>query len=373
MNKITELASSLKHSPMFQLSLSGKELFHSNLLAWLAEEYPDVVAKWLRERIGVSATTVVRVRRETHNFDLVLFIDSEETGSVVVIENKVKSLPDAEQLSAYTGKARELYGSRAHFLLLSLSNPASVLSQNQDWKVCRYTEYAEMLQTLPTRSDYHAALLSDYIFTIKQYSDIHTIAANIGNDAPLLGSFAQFEPLKDLRFDMFAVKVRYERVLQTICERLSIPVHVALSSNKRSVGDIRGYFDVSGSSRKPLVGLECVIRADEDKEPMNLGVQVEGNHFRLYAAQQRGGAELEQFATTLRAENRWFTFQETPELQALERLWGEDAQTKDFCGYSQNGIKNFVYCYKPFADAVSASELVSAVVAYMQYVRRTFA
>lgn len=57
----------------------------------------------------------------------------------------------------------------------------------------------------------------------------------------------------------------------------------------------------------------------------------------------------------------------------LERLWGEDTQTKDFCAYSQNGIKNFVYCYKPFADAVSADEIINTVVAYLQYARKSFA
>ncbi|MBQ5706558.1 MAG: hypothetical protein IIV73_08105, partial [Bacteroidaceae bacterium] len=36
MGNITDL----NNSPMFHLSLSSKELFHSNLLAWLAED-PD--------------------------------------------------------------------------------------------------------------------------------------------------------------------------------------------------------------------------------------------------------------------------------------------------------------------------------------------
>ena len=37
MNHVT----SLKGSPLFNLSLASKELFHSNFLAWLCEAYPD--------------------------------------------------------------------------------------------------------------------------------------------------------------------------------------------------------------------------------------------------------------------------------------------------------------------------------------------
>ncbi len=373
MSSITELAATLRHSPMFQLSLSSKELFHSNFLAWLAEEYPEFVATWLAERLGIAATTIARVRREAHNFDLLLFVDDEETGSVVVLENKVKSLPEASQLQAYTKEAQKLYGNRARFLLLSLSDPTSILAEHSHWNVCRYAEYADMLKTIPARNDYHAALLNDYIFTIGQYCRIQELAASMSDDAPLLGSLAQFEPLRESRFDMFAVKVRYERVLQSICERLNIPQSAALSTQKRVVGDVRAYFGVSGSSRKPLLGIEVVVAAAPDTEPMSIGVQVEGNQFRLFAAMERGGTVLEEQARILLERNHWFSFRESSDLQALERLWSGDAQTKDFCGYSQNGVKNFVYCYKPFSEDVSAEEIINAVVMYMRFAQHQFA
>ena len=55
MNTIPELAAELRKSPMFQLSLSSKELFTVIFLAWLAEEYPEFVAAWLATRLGISA------------------------------------------------------------------------------------------------------------------------------------------------------------------------------------------------------------------------------------------------------------------------------------------------------------------------------
>jgi hypothetical protein len=35
----------LKKSPLFNLSLSSKELFHSNFLAWLCENYPNYMGE----------------------------------------------------------------------------------------------------------------------------------------------------------------------------------------------------------------------------------------------------------------------------------------------------------------------------------------
>ena len=36
--RTTDLIADLKSSPMFNLSLASKELFHSNMLAWIAED-----------------------------------------------------------------------------------------------------------------------------------------------------------------------------------------------------------------------------------------------------------------------------------------------------------------------------------------------
>lgn len=385
MNHNKELIDELKQTMIFRISerrSDNVEAEQQNFLAWLAEEHPEAVALWLREVLAVFTETVVRVRRDAFD-SLLLFLDFENEGPVVVVKHCTETLINPEELQYLVDKAREIYGTRAQFLLFTLRDPAPFMALYYPWSVCRFDYYAETLQTVRTRrytpSDHdHAARLSKYIFTLRLYSTIHRIAigANIGVDTSFLGSLTQFDPMKDSGFDIFATSVLYEQLLHGVCKQLSIPLYEVLSSDKRSVGAIRGYFRGGSVSWKPLVGLECVIRADEGSESMCLGVQVEGNQFRLYAAQQRGGAELEQFATALRAENRWFTFRETPELQALERLWGrknhEDAQTKDFCGYSQNGIKNFAYCYKLFADAVNADDIINAVVLYIQFAQRTF-
>jgi hypothetical protein len=43
--EITNIIDTLKKSPLFNLSLTSRELFHSNFLAWLAETYPREVGQ----------------------------------------------------------------------------------------------------------------------------------------------------------------------------------------------------------------------------------------------------------------------------------------------------------------------------------------
>lgn len=122
----------LKESPMFQLSLASKELFHSNFLAWIGswegDKGPEHPFRQLMNKLGASHA-VERdlwgkdwyVAREYKNFDLCVLDsipedfesedsdDSEENGKkqphvLLVLENKVKSIPNIEQLHEYQDK-----------------------------------------------------------------------------------------------------------------------------------------------------------------------------------------------------------------------------------------------------------------------------
>lgn len=119
---------------MFNLSLSSKELFHSNLLAWIAEDedtcdlfvailklfgVSDNLAKEYAE--GIRNGKYV-IKREYNNFDFCICenlenwkrkIDETEEekilGQVVlVLENKFKSIPYEHQLIEYQDKVKEI-------------------------------------------------------------------------------------------------------------------------------------------------------------------------------------------------------------------------------------------------------------------------
>ena len=127
----------LKTSPMFNLSLSSNELFHSNFLYWIwkadQETFKSIINKLIDEGNNYWETNWgnknIEVRREYKNFDLCIVEvynqtkDDKKDGNTTecktqedngdyktdglilfVLENKVKSIPYAQQLLKYNKK-----------------------------------------------------------------------------------------------------------------------------------------------------------------------------------------------------------------------------------------------------------------------------
>ena len=110
----------LNNNPIFQLSLSSKELFHSNFLAWLAVDkktqalFKKILYTWLGEDTFDYNTDCMEVKREYKNFDFSICEkitnDKEsKTGRIrLVLENKFKSIAYKAQLENYQKKVDAL-------------------------------------------------------------------------------------------------------------------------------------------------------------------------------------------------------------------------------------------------------------------------
>lgn len=110
----------LKNNPIFHLSLSAKELFHSNFLAWLAVDkktqaiFKKILYTWLGEDTFDYNTDCMEVKREYKNFDFSICEkitnDKEsKTGRIrLVLENKFKSIAYKAQLENYQKKVDAL-------------------------------------------------------------------------------------------------------------------------------------------------------------------------------------------------------------------------------------------------------------------------
>lgn len=142
------LCAALDAEPMFHLSLQSKELFHSNLIAWLCERHPDVGAqvfgRWISARPDANT---LRVQRERSHLDLAI----ELPGLVpFVVENKVFAPPDEAQLDSYSiGKLAGL--EKPELLLLSLGRPnwpdgAYVCASGERWRHVSYGDLVDALE-----------------------------------------------------------------------------------------------------------------------------------------------------------------------------------------------------------------------------------
>ena len=110
----------LQNNPIFQLSLSSKELFHSNFLAWLAEDkntrgiFSKLMQVWLNDTDWKFNDKEMVVKREYNHFDFCIcekytFNKSVVTGRVnAVLENKFKSIAYKSQLQNYKDKTKTL-------------------------------------------------------------------------------------------------------------------------------------------------------------------------------------------------------------------------------------------------------------------------
>lgn len=207
----------LKTSPMFNLSLSSKELFHSNFLYWIwkldSTAFKCLIAKLLNVNPdNLKWGNEWEVVREYNSFDLCVKncdeeSHNEDTGArkirygdvLLVIENKVKSIPYKTQLKKYVDKVNELYGKRrkddakkVQYILLTLPThfpdvPEAISSTDCNWefgdykwKVVTYNKYIENLEDLLEDLDisysddldeqakvYPSKIIEDYIEFVK--------------------------------------------------------------------------------------------------------------------------------------------------------------------------------------------------------------
>jgi PD-(D/E)XK nuclease superfamily len=302
----------LRESPLFQLSLGSKELFHSNFLAWLFEAYPEesgrVLSRFLKTNEGCEV--VAPVLREHKNRDLNIKF---KNGQELVIENKVKSLPYIEQLEMYSDGAKE----NQNFLLLSLvlppfsegKNVINVKAKNVEagfveWHTLTYTDLPAVIEQIRAgikhegiKEEYHRQILSDYMSFISALGGIFNL--NTFADSNLFASYfsgQEFKELHDLRMGDIYQKLRYEWLASSIYTVLAsrYPGLVVLSDandKERQVGHI--YVSHSLYDAKGMVTVSYMLA-----QGLYLSVQVQAQSYRLmvvgsagYGAASRGVAE----------------------------------------------------------------------------------
>ena len=86
---------------MTHLGLSGKELFHSNMLAWLFQQYQEPMTEAFGDLFPPDPATARTSRcfESGGNLDLVVWVPGRRP---LVVENKTFSLLDEDQLQRYS-------------------------------------------------------------------------------------------------------------------------------------------------------------------------------------------------------------------------------------------------------------------------------
>jgi len=327
----------LKSSPMFNLSLSSKELFHTNFMYWLSQKFPyqfiDLMGRMLEEENNkeennqfltdlkeLKRNNKLEFKREYNHFDFSILTKEDNPKTVLVLENKVKSIATRGQLKGYEDKA----GSGCKFILLSLTDPnEKVLGvsptdpNKKTWTLVKYKDYAVCLQDTILKSNklehYERELIEDYVQFISNLSDL----ADIWQKDWELGKTWQsqdseaLEMWQDIRIYDIYEKLRVQSFADEVIKELKrklkdkgedgkiLDVSLLLSRPKKAIEEdkkhmykpqkldqfVPGYVYVKSELSHGQGLVDACIRCklmDENNNPIyrTLYVQIQGNNYR---------------------------------------------------------------------------------------------
>jgi hypothetical protein len=358
----------LEASPLFYFSLASKELFHSNFLAWLCENYPIQVGPLFATftKNPCDRCDHLEVHREQRNIDLTIIFPNEES---LIIENKVKSIATIEQLQGYSRQVRDK--ERTSFLLLSLIRPAFVPSNDALFKVdetvwhfCSYDGLARQLEPfiacISARDKYHGEIVKDYLGFVKSLVAIAShVSVDWGNeDADFFGK-DESKLLKKIRLRDMMDKIRYAQLAQRIKETLKAEGCCVVPDKEFKTAP-PGVFTVDSAFYRgeALCQFWYHLRGAENK--VALGVMFQGNKIKVSVHAGRDSAKriAEELIRPNAGGSVWFD---------LARIPGDSREMprkKGFCQYS--GIN--YHRYKKIAQ-ISPKGIVDLLVSYARSIR----
>lgn len=389
-------ANPLQNSPLFHLSLTSKELFHSNFLYWLGMTYRDLF-KTMFSNLGCQTAkwpdgwVVEREYKVSRSISLDLCVkEPGKKGKIyLVLENKVKSIPNQQQLDRYAAIGN--LADTCDFILLSLATDFPHKDQidangGGKWIVWSYGDLAAALDKALTScggnvSPFHKAILEDYIqmvwgldglfghLTVDEDSGYNYKCKNKKEDKELR---EYIDLLKQLRMDDVYEKVRTSSIAKKLAERLRDRLekesHIAIESGCKieKIGEMsepffaKVYVD-SGFTR----GMSLVEAKVKINDRYVLVVQIQGEQYRH---------AIEWFNTV---QDQW----EQTQQEKLPSDWFSstahgnqlDGQTKDHCKYvdkKSNSI--FLYRYRKIGKEETVNNVLDEVVVDICHIFQTY-
>jgi hypothetical protein len=214
----------LWNNPVLHLSLGSKELFHSNLIGWLLESdralAMNALVPWLESR---PAQQQFDVRREDHDLDLVVQLPA---WAPLVIENKVFSLPDEDQLDRYAEHNAPAAGlTDPTLLLLSLTDPGWPDRAYNGWRWMPYGDLAHRIrQALDDRPDvdpFTDELVKRWVDMVRLLETLTSLVEPVAPEEPLLLHGEDVEVLRTVRLHDVLQKARTRRVRHLLEQRFA--------------------------------------------------------------------------------------------------------------------------------------------------------
>ncbi|MCD2136199.1 hypothetical protein LQ424_30705 [Rhodococcus qingshengii] len=225
-----DVVEALAHDPLYQLSASDQDGFHTGMLYWLLSTPPAVAYPLTEICLSLSGRIV-----ERDWLGLDLFVDHDMGSHKLGVVNSLHTIPNTEKLEKL-GRVRNL----THTMVISLIHPAKELPE--PW---RHVPYDELLHPLQMSADnlreigsheYEADLLSRYVKLLEMLihlRDHHPLSTG-PYDAVVL-DVDESSRLKDARLLPLVEKIRLSRFAEYLEQRCGLKVDVDLSESHGSI------------------------------------------------------------------------------------------------------------------------------------------
>ncbi|MFY0660109.1 MAG: hypothetical protein JXR15_06410 [Shimia sp.] len=284
MSELEDAITWLKQAPMQRMSLGSRELFHSDFLYWLFTQYPSALSA-----VFDLPEKVYEITREEQNLDLVVRARGEPT-PVLIVENKVKSCPDQQQLERYNTK----FPDTRRRVLLTLVAPAfDPNAFATSWKTLLYRELAKKLgkwAKLAKVAQEHVQYIADYVSMICHLSSVaeSCFSHKKIKDADYWFSSSNEETLETIGFAQTLQKYQAAVFLDDMRTRVSEKIRSEFSvplikdGGKEAGGDhVKAWSALFNNT--PCVTFEPCL-AQPEKAGMRFEIQVQGTQYRRLIA-----------------------------------------------------------------------------------------
>ena len=303
--KLKNIIEDLSNNVMFSLSLSSKELFHSNLWAWLGRKYPKMFTEiFLDEKVELDENSIIL--REYKNFDLYV----ETKNSIYVFENKCKSMPNKSQLMEYDKKLAKIKEEKEKEIktkLISYFEPIgryvwaddNTPSRIHDWSIITYNELCEKFNDLYEKNEKiiknnDKIIIEEYIKCLELLNDLHnSIELNDGTIIEEYYSLLDNDEIKEL-----SRKINFEKTLERIL--VNKLTHYVLDKYEKK--DEIDAINID-CGRDHVVYSDILfyfkgawVENEDKRPPLNaIGVSLWGKNFRYYANVNKSKKHLDDY------------------------------------------------------------------------------
>lgn len=387
-----DMADDLKKSLLFQMSLGSKELFHSNVWAWLIEQDPAFIKVFFPD-FDDQRYEYRGVARECWHRDVIIWLEDCDNKKryYYVIENKIKSLQDEEQLKRYTEDkdGNTLLGGVFTGIInalktneLSLPKKETETGEEVPWKFVDYGTIAKRIREQARRSarvtalhflqiDEYCQIIESINGMIKYELDIRKDQFDYSSLPYKNGENPKVEYLEDLRIKDVYTKLKGADILRALEASLKDSVSAAPQGYRLEINQ-------SFHNGKVTLDIRYTNREEgrEEKDYLTIGIQLEEYQFRLMVERNGTHTKEELFREF---SNGWFdaNFDETAKQCALfkndssENGTGYDTSMKQkYDSYGGNGHGSvFVYQYFNITQGCACNVVFDEIKKYLQKAR----